>query len=108
MRTHTRHRTLPPRRHFEPFNSVSAVLTAIKERQPPDRLLVTGGHLLHLVPDPDYQRPRIGDVELVYIAFDVLFWGGHECVTHLPLSERHALLRTMMRPDCPETIAVSV
>lgn len=101
-----KHNNMPQRRYFEPFNCVSAVLTAIKEQHAPDRTLITGGHHIHLIPDPEYQRPQVQDVELVYIAFDVLFCGEHGCVTHLPLSERHALLRTMLQPGCPDTITV--
>ncbi len=85
---------------------MSAVITAIAEHHTPDQELNLGVGDTRLNADPDYEIPKVGDLELVYFAFDVLYCGEEGCVTHKPLSVRHALLQGIMRPGCRTTVPV--
>lgn len=51
--------------------------------------------------DPEWESPCLGDLEVVYLPWDVLFLDGR-CVCHLPVLERRELLRRALREAPPE------
>lgn len=51
--------------------------------------------------DPEWEAPCLGDLEVVYLPWDVLFMDGR-CVCHLPVLERRELLRRALREAPPE------
>ncbi len=62
---------------FEPFGGVRTVMEAATSGLPPEHLLDMqnwDGSLMSA--DPDYQKPFVRDVEVILIAFDVLYCDG--------------------------------
>ncbi|KAL6769116.1 LIG4 [Auxenochlorella protothecoides x Auxenochlorella symbiontica] len=83
---------------FEPFGGLKTVMHAAGRRsRPGEQLEVTDLEGLGLEEsDPTYSPPRIKDVELVYIAFDIVYLDDRP-TTHLALRERHRLLAALLQ-----------
>ncbi|PRW33324.1 DNA ligase 4 [Chlorella sorokiniana] len=56
--------------------------------------------------DPEWEAPCLGDLEVVYLPWDVLYL-DRRCVCHLPLLERRELLRRAVRDAPPEGYPLS-
>ncbi|GLC37312.1 hypothetical protein PLESTM_000567400 [Pleodorina starrii] len=93
------------RQVFEPFGGLTAVIDAINRGAgPSERIRMKMGSSIN-TSDPDYVFPTAGEVELIYVAFDVLFIDGGS-VLDKPLGERHQLLRRALRSCPPEGLPV--
>lgn len=61
------------RKVFEPFGGLrSAINAAVNGKAPYEVLEMTRGNAL-MTSDPDYESPTVADVEIIYMAFDILF-----------------------------------
>ena len=58
---------------FEPFGGIRSAFTAAKEGKPVDSQIEMASSEGLFTSDPDYAPPCVGDIELVFIAFDILF-----------------------------------
>ena len=68
------------RKYFEPFGTLRSVILAGRNGVSADEMLtVQMGDILNS--RPDYEAPLIKDIELVFIAFDVLYAIDQSIVT---------------------------
>ncbi len=67
----------PSRQAFEPFGGFRGAVNAARKGASPDsELEMSGWDGAIYQADPDYTHPRVRDLELVFIAFDVLYCDG--------------------------------
>ncbi|KIY93113.1 Putative DNA ligase 4 [Monoraphidium neglectum] len=85
---------------FEPFGSLKAVVNAARNGAKGGARIETDSRMGG--GDPSWDCPNAEDVEIVFVAFDVLYQTGAGSVTHEPLHKRHDLLRTAVRAAPPE------
>lgn len=65
------------RQAFEPFGGFLKAVNAARRGLPADELLEMKGFNGEIMTaDPDYTTPRARDLEIIYIAFDVLYCDG--------------------------------
>ena len=85
------------RRRFEPFGGLKSTVQAAAAGSPGSQRLEVrdweGTRLEEL--DDSYSPPLLQDVELVFVAFDVVYLDDRP-VAHLPLSERQRLLARLL------------
>ena len=64
------------RRTFEPFGGIKRAANAARDGQAPDSIveMTNQGGLMTTV--PGYEAPRVRDLCLMYIAFDILYTNG--------------------------------
>ena len=63
------------RRTFEPFGGLKPAVNAAKTDKAGDELLEMNGFDGDVMTgDPDYVTPQVKDLELVFVAWDVLYW----------------------------------
>ncbi|EFN52891.1 hypothetical protein CHLNCDRAFT_138420 [Chlorella variabilis] len=86
---------------FEPFGSLKPLISAILEQKHRGDVLdfneMEEDAAIH---DEDYKAPQIGDLELVYVTFDILH-NGKGGVIDMPLRERHKMLEDKVVPGIP-------
>lgn len=58
---------------FEPFGGIRSAFSAAKDGKPMDSTIEMASSEGLYTSDPDYNPPCVGDIELVFIAFDILF-----------------------------------
>ncbi|GLI63887.1 hypothetical protein VaNZ11_007004 [Volvox africanus] len=93
------------RQVFEPFGGLSSAMDAINRgAAPSERMKMKMGTSIN-TSDPDYVFPTAADVEVIFVAFDVLYIDDSS-VLDKPLGERHQLLRRALRSCPPEGIPV--
>ncbi|EFJ46726.1 hypothetical protein VOLCADRAFT_92808 [Volvox carteri f. nagariensis] len=90
------------RRCFEPFGMLEATIRAAADGVPPNAPVqgrdVAAGAAGAAGTDDSYSRyPAAGELEVVYVAFDILYLRDTS-VIHLPLRERKELLASVLRP----------
>ena len=61
------------RKVFEPFGGIRSAFTAAKDGRPVDSQIEMASSEGLYTSDPDYAPPCVGDIELVFVAFDMLF-----------------------------------
>ena len=61
------------RKVFEPFGGIRSAFTAARDGKPVDSQIEMASSDGLFTSDPDYAPPCVGDIELVFIAFDILF-----------------------------------
>ncbi|KAK9834174.1 hypothetical protein WJX81_005346 [Elliptochloris bilobata] len=84
------------RQAFEPFGGFLKAVNAARSGRAADELLEMNGFNGEIMTaDPDYTTPRVRDLEVVYVAFDVLYCDG-QSVINRPLVERHQLLNRLV------------
>ena len=67
----------PSRQAFEPFGGFRGAVNAARKGSSPDsELEMSGWDGAIYQADPDYTHPRVRDLELVFIVFDVLYCDG--------------------------------
>eukprot|EP00878_Enallax_costatus_P034010 GHUV01037610.1.p1 GENE.GHUV01037610.1~~GHUV01037610.1.p1 ORF type:complete len:234 (+),score=60.74 GHUV01037610.1:65-766(+) len=81
---------------FEAFGGLRSSMIAAKEGLPRDEVIRMTNQGADYSADPDYVHPTAGDIELVYIAFDLLFIGDESIITR-PLHERQQLLAQVIK-----------
>ena len=65
---------------FEPFGGIKSVFNAAKEVRPKGETLDLRSEFMSS--QPDYIVPTFGDIEVIYIAFDVLYCDNQVKLTH--------------------------
>ena len=63
------------RKVFEPFGGLKSAFTAARDGRSVDTQIEMARGEGLFTADPDYIAPTVGDIELVFIAFDILFMG---------------------------------
>lgn len=61
------------RKVFEPFGGIRSAFTAARDGKPVESQIEMASSEGLYISDPDYALPCVGDIELVFIAFDILF-----------------------------------
>ncbi len=67
------------RKVFEPFGGIRSAFTAAKDGKAIDSQIEMASSEGLFTSDPDYTPPCVGDIELVFIAFDILFVEEEVC-----------------------------
>ncbi|DBA75732.1 TPA: hypothetical protein ACH3X1_010149 [Trebouxia sp. C0004] len=93
------------RKVFEPFGGIRSAFSAARDGKPVDSQIEMASSEGLYTSDPDYTPPCVGDIELVFIAFDILFV-NEESVIDRPLLERLDLLKAAIQPPPEEGIPV--
>ncbi|DBA86388.1 TPA: hypothetical protein ACH3X2_005613 [Trebouxia sp. C0005] len=93
------------RKVFEPFGGIRSAFSAARDGKPVDSQIEMASSEGLYTSDPDYNPPCVGDIELVFIAFDILFV-DEESVINRPLLERLDLLKAAIQPPPEEGIPV--
>jgi len=75
------------RKVFEPFGGIRSAFSAARDGKPADSQIEMASSEGLYTSDPDYTPPCVGDIELVFIAFDILFVDEEVCWT----SHSHAV-----------------
>lgn len=76
--------------HFEAFGSLKPVVNAARDcSDPSSEIKMQEGSVA--LADVGAAPLRVQDVELVFVAFDIIYYDGHD-VSRKPLSERHKIL----------------
>ena len=68
------------RKVFEPFGGIRSAFTAAKDGKSVDSQIEMASSEGLYTSDPDYAPPCVGDIELVFIAFDILFVDEEVCL----------------------------
>ena len=64
---------------FEPFGGLKSAFTAARDGRSVDTQIEMARGEGLFTADPDYIAPTVGDIELIFIAFDILFMGDEVC-----------------------------
>lgn len=67
------------RKVFEPFGGLKSAFTAARDGRSVDTQIEMARGEGLFTADPDYIAPTVGDIELIFIAFDILFMGDEVC-----------------------------
>eukprot|EP00879_Flechtneria_rotunda_P020198 GHRR01021239.1.p1 GENE.GHRR01021239.1~~GHRR01021239.1.p1 ORF type:complete len:808 (+),score=213.95 GHRR01021239.1:1223-3646(+) len=82
---------------FEVFGGLRSAMIAAREGKGPDEIIrITDRGTADFTADPYYVHPTVADIELVYIAFDILFHEDESLIT-LPLQERQQRLAKVIK-----------
>lgn len=68
------------RKVFEPFGGIRSAFTAARDGKPVDSQIEMASSGGLFTSDPDYAPPCVGDIEIVFIAFDILFVDEEVCL----------------------------
>eukprot|EP00873_Tetraselmis_striata_P028525 jgi/Tetstr1/448789/TSEL_036023.t1 len=81
---------------FEPFNVLTPAFDAIRKGMKRGTRLKADYEKIYTA-NPDYVTPSVEDVEIMYVAFDIIYL--NDCaINDLPLTERHTKLEAALRP----------
>jgi len=69
------------RKVFEPFGGIRSAFSAARDGKPVNSQIEMASSEGLYTSDPDYTPPYVGDIELVFIAFDILFVDEEVCWT---------------------------
>jgi hypothetical protein len=66
----------PYRKSFEPFGGLQAAILAARQGKGPHHIVEMDGIEGLYTADPDYLPPRLKDILITYVAFDILAFDG--------------------------------
>jgi hypothetical protein len=67
------------RKMFEPFGGLQAAVAAARAGKGAEEIVAMDGRDGLFTANPDYTAPRLQDLLIVYVAFDVLAINGEVC-----------------------------
>eukprot|EP00884_Botryococcus_braunii_P018365 jgi/Botrbrau1/5211/Bobra.0172s0075.1 len=93
------------RKCFEPFGGLQAAIAAARQGKGAEDIVEMDGIEGLYIADPDYMPPRLKDILIVYVAFDILAYDG-KTVIQDPLEKRKELLKRLIKPAPQEGLPV--
>ncbi|KAK9803302.1 hypothetical protein WJX72_010348 [[Myrmecia] bisecta] len=91
------------RKVFEGFGTFKSLIVAARDGRPGDSTLDFTEAETGYSGDPSYENPTINDLEIVYVAFDVLYY-ENQSVINRTLLERRDILKSILRAAPSEGI----